>query len=413
MSELKEFHNENKEEELKKLEMELRKTIDELKYNNAQLKVEKERAEKSDKLKSIFLANMSHEIRTPMNSIIGFTKLLLTNGFNKSQTKKYLKIINKNSEQLLTLLNDIIDLSKIEIGELKLDKSEFSLTTLMEEIYSSFYVNKHLQEKQIDFKYDFYEELDCNVISDRNRLKQILNNLISNAIKFTEKGSIHFGCYFIEPGILKCYVKDTGPGISDKHKYEIFNRFVQVDREEHSKKEGTGLGLSITKGLIKLLGGEIGIKSKKDKGTIFYFTIPVQKTEDNSEISDNVIDKKYDFSNVNILIAEDIEDNYQLIREILKKTKCNMKWVKDGLQCLNEFKKRKYDIILMDMRMPIMSGYDAVKRIRELDKDIPIIAQTAYALTNDKQNLLSIGCSEYIPKPIDNNELLSTISKYI
>lgn len=411
MSELNKFHNENRNSEVKKLEMELRKSIEELQIKNKDLKTEKEKAEKSDKLKSIFLANMSHEIRTPMNSIIGFSSLLLNNGHSKHKAKEYLKIINKNGEGLLKLLNDIIDLSKIEVGELKLDKSEFHMSELMDDIYKSFSVNKELINKNIDFKV-INSKLDCSIISDKNRIKQILNNLVSNAIKFTESGTIKFGCYFINPNLLKCYVMDTGPGISCDNQGEIFDRFTQIDRKEHSKKEGTGLGLSIIKGLIELLGGKINIKSKIDKGSIFYFTIPIEKTNIEKKRKRR-INKKYNFNKIRILIAEDIENNFDLLYEYLKDTNCDIFWAKNGLECVNFFKNNKYDIILIDMRMPIMSGYEAIKEIRKFDDVIPIIAQTSYGFSNDKTKLLELGCSEYLSKPISKDELLKTISKYI
>lgn len=415
MSHIKEF--DNKDNDILKLESELRKTIEELKYNNKELESalirannEKIKAENADKLKTIFLANMSHEIRTPMNGIIGFSNLLLNKKFSKTLTKKYLTIINKNSEELLNLLDDIIDLSKIEIGELKFNNTEFPISKLMDEIYSSFTLNKYLLNKNINL--NIKNKLnDFDIITDRHRLKQILNNLISNAIKFTNEGSIEFGCYFIGEN-LKCYIKDTGIGIDKKYKKEIFDRFFQIDSEEKYKKEGTGLGLSIVIGLIRLLKGNINFRSIKGKGTIFYFTIPV-KIKKHYHTTNKKIKETYNFKNKKILIAEDVEDNYELIYEILKETKCHIKWVKNGLDCLNEYKNNKYDLILMDMRMSIMDGYETVEKIREFDKKIPIIAQTAYALSDDKEILLSIGCTEYISKPIQDNRLLSLISKYI
>lgn len=283
MSEIKEFDNNNNKNDIFKLESDLRKTIDELKYNNNELenalktaKEEKIKAENADNLKTIFLANMSHEIRTPMNSIIGFSNLLLTKNFNKMLTKKYLTIINKNSEELLRLLNDIIDLSKIEIDQLKINYEEFSISDLMDEINSTFYLNKYLVKNNIKLKNKNKLE-NYNIISDRYRLKQILNNLISNAIKFTKNnGDVEFGCYFIGDNILKCYIKDTGVGIGGKYRKDIFKRFFQIDIEEKYKKEGAGLGLPIVIGLIKLLNGEIDYKSIIEKGTIFYFTIPIK-----------------------------------------------------------------------------------------------------------------------------------------
>lgn len=417
MSEHKEFHLENKDKDSLIIESVLKNTIEELEFKNNQLeksldkvKKEKENAEKSDKLKTIFLANISHEIRTPMNSIIGFSNLLLNKKTNRTELKKYLEIINRNSEELLNLLNDIVDFSKIEINELKINKTEFSMSLLMDEIYSSFSLNKKLIQKNINFNNCFQSD-DKIIISDRYRLKQIMNNLISNSIKFTNNGDIEFGCYFIGDKTLKCYVKDTGIGMSKEYKNKIFDRFFQINTKEKDRREGTGLGLSISKGLIKLLGGDINYKSIKGKGTIFYFTIPVKKVNSNNYKRE--YKKKYNFKNKNILVAEDIEDNFQVIYEILKDTKCNIKWVENGLECLDEVKKNKYDIILLDMRMPVMSGYEALSKIREIDENIPIIAQTAYALLDDRERLISMGFNDYVSKPLKRNELLYMISKFI
>lgn len=420
MSKFQEFINDygDNNDDLMKLEVELKKTIEELKNSNDELlialknaNIEKEKSEKSDKLKSIFLANVSHEIRTPLNSIIGFSNLLLQNKFSKYDINKYIKIINKNGEQLLELLNDIIDLSKIEVDELKLECDEFSISILVNEIYNSFLINDKIKQKKINFKID-NDLSDLNIITDRNRLKQILNNLISNAIKFTDKGTISFGYYFID-NKLKVYVKDTGIGISPEYKKEIFQRFFQINKKEHNRKEGTGLGLSICKGLITLLGGELNFYSKLNKGTVFYFTIPIKVNSIIYKKNRLNKEKKFLFKNKKILIAEDVEDNYFLIYEILKETKCSIDWAKNGLECYNLFKKNKYDLILVDIRMPIIGGYDTIKKIREFNKNIPIIAQTAYALTDDKENIINIGCNDYISKPIDSEKLLNLMSKYI
>jgi len=238
------------------------------------LKKEKEKAEKAERMKNLFLANISHEIRTPMNSILGFSNILLNKKINKENQKKYIGIINNNGEQLLSLLNDIIDISKIEVGELKIHKEHFNLYDIMVNIYDSFSVNDKLKNSNIKYSLDINNINNINIYSDKNRISQILNNLINNSIKFTEDGKISFGCYIIDNN-LKCYVKDTGIGIPKEYNKEIFNRFSQIDRDEHSKKEGTGLGLAITLGLIKLLNGNIQLKSVMNKGSIFYFNIPI------------------------------------------------------------------------------------------------------------------------------------------
>jgi signal transduction histidine kinase len=428
MSEIKEYHNENKTEEVKKLEIELRDTIQELEIKNQELEsyneelkntiieLDKARieAEKSDKMKSIFLANMSHEIRTPMNSILGFSEILLNNGFNRRQTKKYLIIINKNGEQLLKLINDIIDLSKIQVGELKLEESTFSVDEFCDEIYENFSVNSQLIKKDIKLLYNMPEELDdIYITTDRERLKQVMNNLIGNSIKFTEKGRIEYGCDIIGEDKLKIYVKDTGIGLDEKNKYEIFNQFVQINSKEYSKKEGTGLGLSISKGIIELLGGKIFIESEINKGTTISFTIPVKISKEvfiNEKTNENY---DYNFYDKNILVAEDIEDNFNLIKEMILPTNCIIQWAKDGKEAIELYNKYDFDIILLDMRMPVMSGYEVLEIIRKENKEIPIISQTAYAFADDKKKLIDKGCNDYISKPINRKELLNLISKYL
>jgi len=405
------YHKHNKNNDIIDLEFELKKIIEELQIQNEELKKERDRAEKSDKLKSIFLANMSHEIRTPLNSILGFSSLLLNKYYSRRDIKRYLNIINKNGEQLLKLINDIIDLSKLEVGELKLDIEYFNIKNLLTDIYQSFSFNNKIINNKIKFKINIDKKLmNCLIQSDKYRLEQILVNLISNSIKFTRNGDIiEFGCYLLNSNLLKCYVKDTGIGFNKKDKDIIFNRFIQLDNI--SNRKGTGLGLSIVKGLIKKLNGNINVTSIQNKGTIFYFTIPV----DINKVTIKKIKKqnKFNFKNIDILIVEDIEYNFELLREMLLNTKCNIYWASNGVECLKYMKNKRYDIILLDIRMPVMDGYETIKRIRKIDKNIPVIAQTAYAISNDKDKLIQLGCSDYISKPIKKDELYSIISKYI
>ncbi len=391
-----------------------------------EIKEAKSKAEESDKLKTLFLANMSHEIRTPLNSIIGFSKLLLKNGFNKNEIKKYLITINKNGEQLLKLINDIIDISKIEVNEIKLEKTMFFINDLMEELYDIFISDINLNRKKLKLIYKkSNKKLNPYIEADKMRLKQILDNLLSNAIKFTEKGKIEFGYEFINdppihmgnnPNIIKFYVRDTGIGIDKSKQKEIFDRFIQLNRKEHSKRSGTGLGLSISKGLVKLMDGEIDVISEINKGSEFYFSIPFSKIDYGIIEKEDYINNNYNeisFKGIKILVAEDVDDNYELIKEMLIPTKCEIIRAKNGVEALNLLEKNKFDIILLDMRMPIKSGYDVIYKIRKTDKILPVIAQTAYALSNDKDNLIKLGFTDYISKPIDRELLIKTISKYI
>jgi signal transduction histidine kinase len=405
------YHKHNKDNDIISLEFELKKIIEELQIQNEELKKERDRAEKSDKLKSIFLANMSHEIRTPLNSILGFSSLLLNKYYSRKDIKRYLNIINKNGEQLLKLINDIIDLSKLEVDELKLDIEYFNIKKLLTDIYQSFSFNNKIINNKIKFRININKkDMDCLIQTDKYRIEQILVNLISNSIKFTKNGDIiEFGCYLLKSNVLKCYVKDTGIGFNKKDKEIIFNRFIQLDNM--SNRKGTGLGLSIVKGLINKLNGDINVVSIQNKGTIFYFTIPININKE--KIKKIKKQYKFNFKDINILIVEDIEYNFELIREMLLSTKCNIYWASNGVECLKYMKNKRYDIILLDIRMPVMDGYETIKRIRKINKNIPVIAQTAYAISNDKDKLIQMGCSDYIPKPIKKDDLYSIISKYI
>jgi len=238
------------------------------------LKRKKEQAERSERMKNLFLANISHEIRTPLNSIIGFSKLLLKKDVNKKLMKEYIGFINNNGEQLLSLLNDIIDMSKLEVDSFKVHKNVFNLSQLLNNIYNTF--SNSYDKNNINYILDIDKiNNDIKIFSDDKILKQIFNNLISNSIKFTKYGEIKIGCYIIDNKLLKCYIKDTGCGIPDDNDIDIFKRFTQIERDEHSKGDGTGLGLSISCGLIKLLDGVIKYKSIVNKGSIFYFYLPL------------------------------------------------------------------------------------------------------------------------------------------
>lgn len=383
-----------------------------------ELKKSKQKAERADKLKSIFLANMSHEIRTPMNSIVGFSELLMSQNFSKTQSNKYLRIINRNGEQLLTLINDIIDISKIESGEMKTEKRIFDISEFMEDTYSTLSINPNLINKDIHLYYYIDDSiLNHKISTDMMKLKQILTNLIMNSIKFTEDGSIEFGCKESGDNIIEFYVEDTGIGIDMEHQKEIFERFVQVGNNSHSKKEGTGLGLAISKGLVELLGGKIWLESEINKGTKFTFQIPVDivgsKSIEELSVMDNIKYHEYDFNDKKILIAEDVHDNYILMKEILLPTGCDIKWAKNGYEVIKMIDTDTYDLLLLDMRMPVMDGYEVLSHIRKYNKDLVIIAQTAYALSNDRENLIKDGCNDYISKPIRRNELLNIIYKNV
>ncbi|MBN1253116.1 MAG: PAS domain S-box protein [Bacteroidales bacterium] len=388
------------------------KDIQKLKDYEKELIVAKEKAELSDKLKTAFLANMSHEIRTPMNGILGFSGLLSREGLSEEKRVQYTDIIQSNSEQLLTIIDDILDISKIEAGQIDLYESEFDLNKLIKALYNLFL--PQVKQKGISFIKNIAES-DIVIKADETKLKQIITNLLNNAIKFTHKGFIEIGFkakdYFIE-----FYVKDTGIGISKDQQSVIFERFRQLDLTSSRRYGGTGLGLSITKAFVKKMGGEIWLDSEIEKGSTFYFSIPIPEY---FQIQENVVEKfTYEendkiIGNKTILIAEDEEDNFLYLNELLENSNTTIIHVSDGKEAVERFKNDHIDLVLMDIKMPVMDGYEATKIIKKINPKIPIIAQTALALVGDSSKAIQAGCDDYITKPIDENKLLEILKKYL
>lgn len=363
-------------------------------------------AEESNRLKSAFLANMSHEIRTPLNAIVGFSELL-ANTENKEERNEYEQIIKRNSELLLQLVSDILDLSKIEAGTMEFAESDFDLNQLMADMYSIFC--KHLPaDKSVALSYTPGME-KCVIRSERNRLTQLLTNLLTNAVKFTEKGSIRFG-YEREGDFLHFRVKDTGCGIAKEKQKDIFNRFVKLN----SFKQGTGLGLSICKCIVDTLGGEIGVDSEPGQGSLFHFTIPYKPVEKDlhSQTAPNRQAETPIPERACILVAEDNESNYKLLTAILsKKYKLMHAW--NGREAVEMFRKSRPQLILMDINMPEMNGYEATCEIRKLSADVPILALTAYAYASDEERILKCGMNEYMSKPVNMQQLQSRVAALI
>ena len=404
------------EEELQRYQEHLETIVDD---RTQDLKIAKDKAEESDMLKTAFLANMSHEIRTPMNAIIGFSNLLLDPESTETDKQEFVKLISSNSDTLMNLINDIIDISIIESGQIKLNKSKVCVFEMLQELYLLFDKEKYkICKDNINIYLESEESIKsfC-VVVDRNRLKQVLSNLISNALKFTNQGSITMGFRLNSSNSLTFYVKDTGIGIHPDNQDSVFDRFSKFNFSNESLIfPGTGLGLAICKELIQLMDGNIWFDSEPNVGSTFYFTIPAIK-EDESLNSNKYQDEEsmfeLDLSNKTIIVAEDVTSNFKLIKALLKKTKANLLWAKDGKEVLNMLKNFNVDLILMDIQMPGLDGIKTIEIIRKAGNKVPIIIQTAYVLSDEIERSYAAGCNDYITKPIKKEDLLLKVTNYL
>ena len=390
--------------------------ITEQKNTEVKLKKAKQKAERSDHLKSDFLANMSHEIRTPMNGIIGFAELLKSSNLNEKQTETYVNIINTSGNHLLNLINDIIDISKIDAKRLNVIEKELALNKFLDDIYQFFHFQIVTFSNKIEFllKKAFADGED-RLFTDEVRLRQILINLLGNAVKFTNSGKIELG-YALQNGNILFTVSDTGIGISEKELPLIFERFRQADESSTRKYGGTGLGLAIAKACTELLGGEIWVKSKQGEGTTFSFTIPykpVVKIEVEQEFQPDSRPEKLLLGKT-ILIVEDEEISLLILTEMLKDTKATVLHATNGVQAVEMCKNNTdIDMVLMDIQLPQLSGLEATKAIKKIRPDLPIISQTANAMHEDQLKSFEAGCVEHMTKPIDLDLLKVLLFKYL
>ncbi len=380
-----------------------------------ELQEAKNKAEESDKLKSSFLANMSHEIRTPMNGIVGFVDLLQKKQLKEESRKKYIDIIQSSTTQLLNIVNDILEIAKIDTGQVELKRSGYQLNLLMDELcmqYTNECRNKEKKQLEIVCKKGLGDD-DSHILVDPSRLRQVLTNLMSNAMKFTRKGKVVFGYEQQRKNELIFYVKDTGIGIKKEKQQVIFERFRQEDESHTRKYGGTGLGLSISKGLVNLMGGEIWVESESKKGATFFFTLPLKKSQlKNSQKNSDVSD--FNWKNKTFIIADDSEIMHNYFFEVLEETGVNCIFAKNGKEVLYLINKHpNIDLILMDIQMPEMDGYETTRNLRQKNKNVPIIAQTAYALSGDHKKAIDAGCDDYISKPIQLKILLRKIDRLI
>jgi PAS domain S-box-containing protein len=378
------------------------------------LKVAKEKAEESNKLKTEFLNNMSHEIRTPMNGIMGFSDMLTHPGINPDKQKYYSRIIQNSSKQLLKIIDDILEISTLETRQLKLREEVFSLNDLLMDLFSVFNLKSKERKVPIYLKKGL-DDKQSRVILDKSKLHKIISNLLENALKFTNEGFIELG-YRLDKSKIVIHVKDTGIGISPGNKEKIFERFSQEEKSISKMHGGLGLGLSISKENARLLGGDIALESIKGKGSTFYVTLPY-RPEKREKPNKSSKGKTSRYERYTILIAEDDEVNFLYLDAFLKEeagNDYNILHARDGKEATEVCKQNTFiDMVLMDIKMPVMNGLEATREIKSFRPNLPVIAQTAYSSEPDKQDALKHGCDDYLTKPIDREKLFRVIKKYI
>jgi PAS domain S-box-containing protein len=390
--------------EYSQLNKELTDSLERIEQINLELGKAKQKAEESDNLKTAFLANLSHEIRTPMNGILGFAGLLKNEDITQDKRERFVRLIEQSSKRMLKLISDLVDISKIESNQVDIRPKRSNLNSLMDKTYNFF---KPLSEiKRIELTYSKgLSNGESEIIIDNLKLEQILSNLINNALKFTKEGSIYFN-YTLHDGWLTFKVKDTGIGIPAGMEQLIFERFRQAENNHLVGNEGSGLGLSISKAFIELMGGSIWVESEKGKGSVFVFTLPYTPAEKVIQIKPTISEPLFD-KGITLLIAEDDTMSYLYLEELLLDNKFTIIHAENGreaVQLTNEHPE--IEIILMDLKMPIMDGIEATSEIRKNNTKVPIIAQTAYTSENDKNQALIAGCNDYITKPINKETLL-------
>lgn len=381
-----------------------------------ELEAARRKAEEANIHKTAFLADMSHEIRSPLNGIIGFSELLGEPDLSKTERERYIEIIVNNGTALISLLNDIIDISKLESGQVKMQLSEVSPAEMVRSLEDYFMADIYHAHKNVTLKTYIPKGLESLTIkADQHRLKQIFVNLIGNAIKFTSVGCIETGIE-LWGSTLVCYVKDTGIGIAAEDQAAIFDRYKQSGKQKEFDVKGTGLGLAISKALVELMGGNIWLESELEKGSVFYFTIPYKtlNTTAMTNFDEAVNAFPYNWQGRTILIAEDIDFSFLYIETVLKRTGAKILWAQNGRQAVELVRANpKIDVVLMDIHLPVMNGYDATREIKTMRPELPVIAQTAFVLPNDVKLCYTAGCSGYLAKPIRKDLLLKTVSGFL
>ena len=374
----------------------------------------KEIAEESDQLKSAFLANMSHEIRTPMNGILGFTDLLKMGDPLSETQSKYVDIIHKSGTRMLTLINDLIDISKIESGQIELYLHQVDIIELVNDAYLFF--KPEAASKGLELNLSIAEDVgELSIITDYDKLYAVLTNLIKNALKYSDVGKISFGVQ-VQEKVLQFFVKDEGVGMDEETLSMVFERFVQGKKQNKKAIQGAGLGLAIAKAYIELMGGEITVESEPKVGTNFLFSIPILNAVgfEGEEESDTDFDLPESENSLKVLIVEDDETSAHLLHIYLEELTPNVSVVNNGMEALIFCRDNPdLDFVFMDLRLPVLNGLEATRQIRAFNKDVTIVAQTAFGLQGDREKALEAGCNEYIPKPINRDELFALIKNFI
>ncbi len=411
----------SKSEKLKKANKELEQHHNHLenlvKERTKELEIAKDKAEESDRLKSAFLANMSHEIRTPMNVIIGFSSLLVDPESDEDLKEEMALHIKQNINSLLKLIENIISISAIEAGQIEAKIVRVNINDLLKDIHEDF--KNSFNTEKLNFIYENeFARYTVETNTDSHHLYNILSNLLDNAFKFTESGEIRFGFRKYtedKKPYIQFYVKDTGIGLNEEQQIQVFNRFTKAVNSKKKLYRGAGLGLSICKNLVKLLGGKIWVESQPDYGSVFKFNIPF----DTSEINEKTIHVKevsfneYNWKNKSVLIVDDEPQNYSQLKIEFTKTGVKVYYANNGMEAVNTLKNHNIDVVLMDIKMPVMNGLEATRVIRKDNPDIPIIAQTAFAMENDERACLEVACSAYLQKPIQKNQLFNILNKFL
>ncbi len=398
---------------LKETNEELEAQNEEYQQINQELQIAKEKAEESDRLKSSFLANLSHEIRTPMNGIVGFARLLKISDLDKKTRDQYLDVIYKSGNHLLSVITDIIEISKIETGQASPSYDEVDVCQMLDDLQKTIEITIP-EEKKIKLVCS-KERKEMKFFSDEVKLLQILSNLITNAIKYTEKGEVVFG-FTLKKDVIQFFVKDTGIGIDSKYHSAIFDRFSRIENDYAIKQGGSGLGLAIANAYVKMLEGKMRLDSKPGEGSVFFFTLPLRKGKYDGNQFLNTQENMVEKSNISsglILLAEDDEANYLYLSELLKILHYDFIRVKNGKEAVDAcLSNDRIKLVLMDMKMPVMNGYEATTEIKKKKPGLPVIAQTAYALSDDESKARQSGCDAYIAKPISKGQLRDVIADF-